>query len=150
MARSLTSQGSNEPLCARIKGAKREVFYGKLISNCGLFSSYEGQQGATNGQGFWGFFQECTGCFGRLDAGSRAGLTNPTQGLHLHGSLYYNVSYSCMTRGLDKLGLVDLNGLERDLSALLLRMLAVGRRQQYESIEVALDMGRRKIFEESF
>ena len=30
--------------------------------------------------------------------------------------------------------------LERDLSALLLRTLAVGWRQQSESIEVALDM----------
>ena len=30
--------------------------------------------------------------------------------------------------------------LERNLSALLLRMLAVGRRQQSESIEAALDM----------
>ena len=42
--------------------------------------------------------------------------------------------------GLEKLGLVDQNCLERDLSALLLRTLAVGRRQQSELIEVALDM----------
>ena len=42
--------------------------------------------------------------------------------------------------GLGKLGLVDQNWLERDLSALLLRTLVVGRRQQSESIEVALDM----------
>ena len=43
-------------------------------------------------------------------------------------------------RGLEKLGLVDQNWLERDLSALLLRALVVGRRQQSESIEAALDM----------
>ena len=33
--------------------------------------------------------------------------------------------------------LVDQNGLERDLSALLLRTLAVGRRQKIDSIEVS-------------
>ena len=42
--------------------------------------------------------------------------------------------------GLEKLGLVDQNWLERNLSALMLRTLAVGRRQQSESIEVAFDM----------
>ena len=42
--------------------------------------------------------------------------------------------------GLKELELVDRNLLERDLSALLLRALAVGRRQQSESIGVALDM----------
>ena len=40
---------------------------------------------------------------------------------------------------LEKLGLVDQNGLERDLSALLLRTLAMGR-QQSESIQVTYDM----------
>ena len=45
-----------------------------------------------------------------------------------------------MMYGLDKLGLVDRNVLERDLSTLLLRTLAVSRRQQSELIEVALDM----------
>ena len=42
--------------------------------------------------------------------------------------------------GLKKLGLVDQNWLERNLSALLLRSLVVGRRKQSESIEAALDM----------
>ena len=43
---------------------------------------------------------------------------------------------------IEKLGLVGQNRLERDLSSLLLKMLAmaVGRRQQSESIEVALNM----------
>ena len=40
----------------------------------------------------------------------------------------------------DKLELVDQNWLERDMSALLLRTLVVGRRQQVDSIEVALDI----------
>ena len=41
--------------------------------------------------------------------------------------------------GLEKLGFVDQNWLERDLSSLLPRTLVVGRRQQSESIEAALD-----------
>ena len=45
-----------------------------------------------------------------------------------------------MMFGLEKLGLVDENWLERNLSALLLRTLVVGRRQQSELIEVALDL----------
>ena len=44
-----------------------------------------------------------------------------------------------MMCGLEKLRIVDQTYLERDLSALLLRTLAVGRRQQSESIEVALE-----------
>ena len=40
--------------------------------------------------------------------------------------------------GLEKLGLVDQNWLERNLSALLLRTLVEGRRQQSESIEVVV------------
>ena len=43
--------------------------------------------------------------------------------------------------GLEKLGLFDQNGLERNLSALLLRTLVVGRKlQKSESIEAALDI----------
>ena len=45
-----------------------------------------------------------------------------------------------MMCGLEKLVLVDQNGLERDFPALLWGALVVGRRQQSESIEVALDM----------
>ena len=65
---------------------------------------------------------------------------SPAQGLHHHGPRYLDFPYFCMTCGLEKLGLVDQNRLERDLSALLLRTPVVGRRQQSESIEVALNM----------
>ena len=41
--------------------------------------------------------------------------------------------------GLEKLGFVDQIWLEHNLPNLLLRTLVVGRRQQSESIEVALD-----------
>ena len=64
---------------------------------------------------------------------------SPAQGLHHHGPRYFTFPYFCTMCGLRKLGLVDQNCLERDLSALLLRTLAAGRRQQSESIEVALD-----------
>ena len=56
---------------------------------------------------------------------------SPAQGLHHHGPRYFNFPYFCMMYGLEKLGLVDQDGLEGNLSALLLRTLAVGRRQQY-------------------
>ena len=41
---------------ARIKGANREVSEGKADSDYGIYSSYDGQQGAANGQGSWGVF----------------------------------------------------------------------------------------------
>ena len=46
-----------------------------MISDHGLFFSYEGQQGAANGQDSWGVFRGVQG-FGRPDAGSRAGFTS--------------------------------------------------------------------------
>ena len=45
------------------------------MSDHGLFSSYEGQQGAANRQDPLGVFQGYVQGFGRLDAGSRAGFT---------------------------------------------------------------------------
>ena len=63
---------------------------------------------------------------------------SPTQGLHRHGPRYFNFPYFCTMCGLEKLGLVDQNWLERNLPALLLRVLVVGRRQQSESIEAVL------------
>ena len=51
--RSSTSQGSAEPLCARIKGANQEASEGKLISDHGMSSSYEGRQEAAKGQDSW-------------------------------------------------------------------------------------------------
>ena len=65
---------------------------------------------------------------------------SPAQGLHHHGPWYFNFPYFCTMCGLEQLRLVDQNRLERNLSALLLRTLVVGGRQQSESIEVALDM----------
>ena len=47
--------------------------------------------------------------------------------------------------GLEKLGLLDQNWLERNLAGLLLRTLVVGRRQQSESIEAALDIWSEEV-----
>ena len=65
---------------------------------------------------------------------------SPAQGLHHHGPRYFNFPYFCTMRDLEKLGIVDQNWLERICPILLLRTLVVGRRQQSESIEAALDM----------
>ena len=61
-------------LCARESKARTGRFLGeKLISDHGMFHSYEGQQGAANAQDSWDFFRDAQG-FERLDAGSRAGF----------------------------------------------------------------------------
>ena len=65
---------------------------------------------------------------------------SPAQGLHHHEPWYFIFAYFCTMCGLEKLGLVDQNWLERNFSGFLLRTLVVGRRQHSESIEVALDM----------
>ena len=97
-----TSQGSAEPPCARIKGVNREVSGGKTDFDHGLFSSYEGRQGAANGEDSWGLFRDAEGV-GRLAPAS------PAQGLHHHGPRYFKFPYFCMMCGLEKLGLVDQN-----------------------------------------
>ena len=65
---------------------------------------------------------------------------SPAQSLDHHGRRYFHFPFFCTMCGLGKLGLVDQNWLERNSSVFLLRMLVVGRRQQSESIEVALVM----------
>ena len=62
--------------CARESKARTGRFLrGKLISDHGLFSFYESQQGARTGKIRGAFFRGAQG-FGRLDAGSRAGSTS--------------------------------------------------------------------------
>ena len=136
-ARSSASQGRAEPLCARITGLNREILREKLMSDHGHSYSYEGHKERRTGK--------VRGAFSRmhraLDGWMLArGPTSPAQGLHHHGPRYFNFPYFCTMCGLEKLGLVNQNWFEHNLSALLLRTLVVGRRQQSESIEVALDM----------
>ena len=60
-ARSSTSQGRAEPLCAKIKGVNREVSEGKAGVRLRPFFFLRGPQGATNGQDLWGFFKDAQG-----------------------------------------------------------------------------------------
>ena len=108
------------------------------MSDHGHFSSCEGHKERRTGK--------IRGAFCRVHRAldgwmllARA-LASPAQGLHLHGPRYFNFPYFCTMCGLEKLGLVDQNWLERNLSGLLLRTPAVGRQQQSESIEAALDV----------
>ena len=109
-ARSLTSQGRGEPLCARIESANREVSEGKADLWPRSFFFLRGPQGAANGQDSWGFFKDAQG-FGRLDTGSRAGFTSSRP--PPPWTSYVNFPYFCTMCGLEKLGIVDQNWLER-------------------------------------
>ena len=111
----------------------------KLMSDHGLFSSYEGLQGTANRQDSGGFFRDAQG-FGRLDAGSRARFTSsrpppPWTSVFKFSLFLYDV---WALRNMDLLIKTDWSVVYP--LALLLRTLAMSRRQQSESIEVALDM----------
>ena len=55
---------------------------------------------------------------------------SPPKGLHYTMDLGVSIFFFfCTMCGLEKLGLTFQNGLERDMSALLLITLVVGRRQ---------------------
>ena len=112
------------------------------------FSSYKGHKERRTGK-IRGAFSRMRRALGRLDADSRAGFTSsrpppPWTSIFRFSLFLYKMC------GLEKLGLVDQNWLERNLSALLLRTLIVGRRQQFESIEAALDMNEVRRFDEPF
>ena len=96
------------------------------MSDHGHFWSYDGHKERRTAR-FKGFFQ---GCLHRaLDGWMLTHApASPAQGLHHHGPRYFNFPYFCTMCGLEKLGLIDQNWLERNLSALLLRTLVGGRR----------------------
>ena len=115
------------------------------MSDHGLISSYEGHKKRRTGK-IRGAF---SGMHRALDGWMLARApASPAQGLHHHGPRYFNFLIFCTMCGLEKLGRVDQNWLERNLSGLLLRTLVVCRRlgafrfffKKSESIEVALDM----------
>ena len=97
------------------------------MSDHGLFSSYESHKKRRMGK--------IRGAFSRMHRAldgwmlARAPAL-PAQGLHHHVPRYFIFPYFGTMCGLEKLGIVDQNWLERNLSALLLRTLVVGRRQQ--------------------
>ena len=97
---SSTDQGNP---CTRESNAQTGGFLrGKLISDHGLFSSYESQQGGANGQDSRGVFQ---GCAELWKAGCWIAPASPAQGLDCRGPRYYIFSYFCMTRPFRNLGL---------------------------------------------
>ena len=107
------------------------------MSDHGHFSSYKGHKERRTGNIRAAFSRMHRALDGCMLARAPA---SPAQGLHHHGPRYFIFPYFCTMCGLEKLVLVDQNWLERNLSGLLLGTLVVGRRQQSESIEVALDM----------
>ena len=108
------------------------------MSDNGHFSSYEGHKERRTGKTRGAFSRMHRALDGWMLTRAPASLA---QDPHHHGPRYFSFSYFCtMCCGLEKLGLVDQNWLERNFSVFLLRTLVVGRRQHSESIEVALDM----------
>ena len=107
------------------------------MSDHGHFSSYEGHKERPTGKIRGAFSRMHRALDGWMLARAPA---SPAQGLHHHGPRYFNFSYLCTMRALEKLGLVDQSWLERIFSFFLLRTLVVSRRQRSESIEVALDI----------
>ena len=101
------------------------------------FSFYEGHEERRTGKIRGAFSRMHRALDGCILARAPA---SPAQGLHHHGPRYFIFSYFCTMCGLENLGLVDQNWLERNFSGFLLKTLVVGRRQHSESIEVALDM----------
>ena len=108
------------------------------MSDRGHFSPYEGHKEQRTGKIRRAFSRMHRALNGWMLARAPA---SSAQGLHMDLGIF-NFPYFCSTMcGLEKLGLdIDQNWLERNLSAWFLRMLVVGRRQQSESIEAALDM----------
>ena len=98
-----TSQGSAEPLCARIKGANGKFPAEKLISDHGLFSSYMANKERQTGR-IRGAF---SGMHRALDGWMLARTpASPAQGLHDHGPRYFQFSLFLCMCGLEKLGLL--------------------------------------------
>ena len=96
------------------------------MSDHGHFSSYDVRKERRTGN--------IRGTFSRMDRALDGWMlarvpASPAHGLHHHGHRYFNFPNFCTMCGLEKLGLADQNWLERNLSAFLLRTLAVGRRQ---------------------
>ena len=103
---SIVDQGSTEPLCARIKGANREVSEGKADLWPGsVFLPTRANKERGTGK----IHEAFSGMQRALDGWmlTRA-PASPAQGLH-HGPWFFNFPYFCIMCGIEKLGLVDQN-----------------------------------------
>ena len=109
-ARSLTSQGRAKPMSARTESRTGRFLREKLISDHGHFSSYESHMERRKGK--------IRGAFSRMHRAFDVWMlarapASPAQGFHHHGPRYFNFPYFCTMHGLEKLGIVDENWLER-------------------------------------
>ena len=106
VARSSTSQGIAEPLCARIEGTNREVSEGKADVSPRSFFFLPGSTRSGERARFVGLFQRFTGLW-------TAGCWLARRLHQLKASttmdLGINFPYFCTMCGLEKLGLVDQN-----------------------------------------
>ena len=124
--------------CAREPQAWTGRFLrGKLMSDHGHFSSYEGHKERRT--------VKIRGAFSRmhrtLDGWMLARApASPAQGLHHHGPRYFIFSISVQCVALRNLDLLIKTGWSLSFPFFLLRTLVVGRRQHSGAIEVALDM----------
>ena len=112
------------------------------MSDHSLFSSYKEQRTGKIRGAFSGMHRALDGWML-----ARAPASPPAQGLHHHGPRYFIFfPYFCTMCGLEKLGLVHKkNWLERNLSALLLKTLAMGRRQ-HPSRSRLLSIWRKEVW----
>ena len=106
-ARSLTSQGLAEPLCARIESANRKVSEGKLISDHGHFFFYEGHMERRTGKIHGTFSRMHRALGGWMLARAPA---SPTRGLHHHGPRYFNFFFFLRCVALSNLELLIKTG----------------------------------------
>ena len=79
------------------------------------FSSYEGHKERRTGKIRGAFSRMHRALDGWMLARAPA---SPSQGLHHHGPRYFTCSYFCTMCGLENLGLVDQNWLERNFSVI--------------------------------
>ena len=79
------------------------------------FSSYEGHKERRTGNIRGDFSRMHRALDGWMLARAPA---SPAQGLHHHGPRYFIFSYFCTMCGLENLGLVDQNWLERNFSVI--------------------------------
>ena len=94
-------------LCARESKARSGRFLREeLVSDHGLFSSYEGRKERRTGKIREAFSRMHKALDGWMLARAPA---SSAQGLHHHRPWYFNFPYFCTMLGLEKLGLVDQN-----------------------------------------
>ena len=123
-ARSSTSQERAEPLCARITGLNGKFLREKVMPDHCHFSSFEGHKERRTAKIREAFSRMYRALDGWMLARAPA---SPAQGLHHHGPRYINFSYFCTMCGLEKLGLVDPNWLERNFSVFFTQNAGCGK-----------------------